>query len=320
MRIALIWQDERGATRSYTLRPEKEYFIGRLSRQDQERLGTYDNGQVYIWSTDYTEHVPTGMPTRYAPPGADKGIKLMIISRRHAKLYYRDSSWHIKDHGPNGTGSTNGTLINSTRLPRGAEHPIRPGDKIKLSPLGSVIIVGEAEKETVRITLRAADELPSSLAENLSRRGLVEEVSQVPGGNAITVLRRQQKPTSIELPGGIKVEIQAAGSDTYKREKRRAKINELVLRLSGFTKSIEYYKRGNMSESIMQDEGMSLYGYLASRNMRDLIHSLGDEEAAKLYEELIEMLGIIGNDMAMADIDSLRRKIIIFKSILETYL
>ncbi|MDR2137652.1 MAG: FHA domain-containing protein [Synergistaceae bacterium] len=50
------------------------------------------------------------------------------VSRRHAKVDFRDESWWIED-----LNSTNGTWVNGSRLDPGRSHPLKKGDTVALS-------------------------------------------------------------------------------------------------------------------------------------------------------------------------------------------
>jgi hypothetical protein len=50
------------------------------------------------------------------------------VSRRHAKVDFRDGAWHIED-----LQSTNGTWINGNRLEPGQPRLLRAGDVVALS-------------------------------------------------------------------------------------------------------------------------------------------------------------------------------------------
>lgn len=59
----------------------------------------------------------------------DNGIVLLArtVSRRHAILTFVDGRWLIEDRG-----SVNGTFVNGIRVPFGAPHPLRHGDRIAI--------------------------------------------------------------------------------------------------------------------------------------------------------------------------------------------
>jgi len=49
------------------------------------------------------------------------------VSRHHAVLRWSDGRWCLEDRG-----SVNGTFVNGTRVPFGAAHPLRHGDRVRL--------------------------------------------------------------------------------------------------------------------------------------------------------------------------------------------
>jgi pSer/pThr/pTyr-binding forkhead associated (FHA) protein len=59
--------------------------------------------------------------------GNDILLRSTTVSRRHALLVYAEGRWCIEDRG-----SINGTFVNDTRVPFGAAHPLRHGDRIRL--------------------------------------------------------------------------------------------------------------------------------------------------------------------------------------------
>ena len=54
--------------------------------------------------------------------GCDVVLEDLTVSRRHARLVYRDGTWVLQD-----LGSTNGTLLNGIRVGR---SELRPGDRL----------------------------------------------------------------------------------------------------------------------------------------------------------------------------------------------
>jgi pSer/pThr/pTyr-binding forkhead associated (FHA) protein len=59
--------------------------------------------------------------------GCDVELDDNTVSRRHARLRYRDGAWVIQD-----LGSTNGTRVNGRRAGR---CQLRPGDRVALGGL-----------------------------------------------------------------------------------------------------------------------------------------------------------------------------------------
>ena len=54
-------------------------------------------------------------------------LRSRTVSRRHAVLTFADGRWLIEDRG-----SANGTFVNGERVPFGAAHPLRHGDRISV--------------------------------------------------------------------------------------------------------------------------------------------------------------------------------------------
>ncbi|NPA27275.1 MAG: FHA domain-containing protein [Chloroflexi bacterium] len=71
-------------------------------------------------------------------------LPLPEVSRHHARLFPQGDGWAIED-----LNSTNGTWVNSTRLPPHKPHPLRPGDRILFS---SYVIARVLSDEDVTAT------------------------------------------------------------------------------------------------------------------------------------------------------------------------
>ncbi|HAA32502.1 MAG TPA: peptide-binding protein [Cyanobacteria bacterium UBA8553] len=73
--------------------------------------------------------VHVGKPNDQIPPDIDvSGFpNSEIVSRIHADIRVEGDAYYIED-----VGSSNGTYVNHTPLPRGNRHRLRPGDRISL--------------------------------------------------------------------------------------------------------------------------------------------------------------------------------------------
>lgn len=73
--------------------------------------------------------VHLGKPNDLVPPDIDvSGFPHSeVVSRFHADIRVEGDAYYIED-----VGSSNGTYINNTPLPRGNRHRLRPGDRISL--------------------------------------------------------------------------------------------------------------------------------------------------------------------------------------------
>lgn len=69
--------------------------------------------------------------------GRDAGNDIVLahttVSRAHARLTYTNERWCIED-----LGSANGTFVNGVRVPFGAPHPLRDGDRVGVGSAGLV--------------------------------------------------------------------------------------------------------------------------------------------------------------------------------------
>ena len=176
----LIWGYDNSDKR-FILR-SRRYFLGRPDLQDMERLGggvsSYD---VLIFNPDnYSEKEFTGYRT-------------LVVSRRHALIYKRfvgeRSELVIKDHGPEGKGSKNGTFVNDKMLPKGGEAMLREGDRIRLSSSGPLFVVGIQRENKTEIPLSAdvPIEIPAQIAEKLIAKGAVVDHFRVGNRSFVVV-------------------------------------------------------------------------------------------------------------------------------------
>jgi pSer/pThr/pTyr-binding forkhead associated (FHA) protein len=70
-----------------------------------------------------------GKPNDRVPPDIDvSGFPdAEVVSRLHADIRVEGDSYYIED-----AGSSNGTYINNTPLPKGNRHRLRQGDRVSL--------------------------------------------------------------------------------------------------------------------------------------------------------------------------------------------
>ena len=70
-----------------------------------------------------------GKPNDLVPPDIDVSgfANSEIVSRVHANLRVEGDACYLED-----VGSSNGTYVNNTPLPKGNRHRLRPGDRISL--------------------------------------------------------------------------------------------------------------------------------------------------------------------------------------------
>jgi ribosomal protein L40E len=98
-----------------------------LQIQSSSLLHLQTNAQIELPSNLSVIHI--GKPNDQIPPDIDvSGFpNSEIVSRVHADIRVEGDAYYIED-----VGSSNGTYINHTPLPRGNRHRLRPGDRISL--------------------------------------------------------------------------------------------------------------------------------------------------------------------------------------------
>ncbi|MEB3844128.1 MAG: FHA domain-containing protein [Desulfurococcales archaeon] len=144
-RLALSWRSG-SEIRYQPLNPGEKYYLGRLHGADVESLrGAWKKGNIYLWTPDYRIVVDTGLSGLY------NGVP--VVSRRHALLeIVGPRSVRVRDHGPDGRGSKNGTYTCMGSTGRGGSLTIGPGCWLMLSPEGprfELSLLGEGELYTM---------------------------------------------------------------------------------------------------------------------------------------------------------------------------
>jgi len=141
------WTDRQGKKRAYRLKPGEAVFIGRpKSGESYERIppGERKGHGIYIIPAEPTrEPVYTGIDDSHEAP---------VISRHHVMLRVKGGELEIIDHGPEGKGSTNETLVNGEKLPAGASKRVTGPARIKLSSLGPEFTVRPEIERTVVVS------------------------------------------------------------------------------------------------------------------------------------------------------------------------
>ncbi len=83
-----------------------------------------------------TEMVLTGQPVFIERSDFDNtlpGDMVMNISRQHILITYSKGKYYVRDYGPEGRGSTNGTRLNGIDIHNKKGKALKDGDKIELA-------------------------------------------------------------------------------------------------------------------------------------------------------------------------------------------
>jgi pSer/pThr/pTyr-binding forkhead associated (FHA) protein len=84
-------------------------------------------GDIWLTFPDGTEHELKENLTIGRGPENDLTFASVAVSRKHARVIFRESRWYIEDRG-----SYNGTFLNGTRVNPGTPLPLRHADRIQL--------------------------------------------------------------------------------------------------------------------------------------------------------------------------------------------
>ncbi|NJR25609.1 MAG: FHA domain-containing protein [Richelia sp. CSU_2_1] len=98
-----------------------------LQQQSAQLMHVQTNTPVELPNNLSVIHI--GKPNDLVPPDVDVSgfANSEIVSRVHANLRVEGDAYYLED-----VGSSNGTYVNNTPLPKGNRHRLRPGDRISL--------------------------------------------------------------------------------------------------------------------------------------------------------------------------------------------
>ncbi|HEY9851784.1 MAG TPA: FHA domain-containing protein [Leptolyngbyaceae cyanobacterium] len=111
------------------LPPAREYgsSVTRIQQQTAKLLHVQTKTEIELPQNLPIVHL--GKPNDQIPPDIDvSGFpNSEVVSRVHADIRVEGDAYYLED-----VGSSNGTYINHTPLPKGNRHRLRPGDRISL--------------------------------------------------------------------------------------------------------------------------------------------------------------------------------------------
>ncbi len=109
-------------------------------------------------------------------PGSEICLPDGAVSRRHARLVWRDDAWHLIDEG-----GVNGTWLNGVRLEPEQPAQISRGDRIRLGPWTVQVNGEDPDTQTLVLDDDDVDARPVAPAPN-QRLDLLSECMQALGG------------------------------------------------------------------------------------------------------------------------------------------
>ncbi len=118
MVLIFYWNDDRGRERWVSI--EGRFFVGRLTKDLLVEPGIYNPVNIYMYWIDGTKRI------------IDTGYASFFVSRKHLLVESRDNIPYIRDHGPYGKRSSNGTYINNKKILPGKWYRVNVGDIIRL--------------------------------------------------------------------------------------------------------------------------------------------------------------------------------------------
>ncbi len=107
--------------------PQADVAKTQLQQQSARLLHVQTNTPMELPHSLSVVHI--GKPNDLVPPDIDVSgfANSEIVSRVHANLRVEGDACYLED-----VGSSNGTYVNNTPLPKGNRHRLRPGDRISL--------------------------------------------------------------------------------------------------------------------------------------------------------------------------------------------
>ncbi|MBI5529062.1 MAG: FHA domain-containing protein [Deltaproteobacteria bacterium] len=120
---------------------------------------------------------------------ADVFIPNLSVSRRHAKVYWRNGLWIYQD-----TGSTNGSFADGERI---TVHMLAPGKQVQL---GKVLLKFEATKEPDAVNPRAAFKMDISGIFKDEQTGPIPQFSKSEGADETVVVRMDSLMPKAQVP------------------------------------------------------------------------------------------------------------------------
>lgn len=109
------------------MNPSSQSSATQLQRQTARLIHVQTSTDLELPQNVSVIHL--GKPNDLIPPDVDvSGFpNSEIVSRTHADIRIEGDAYYIED-----VGSSNGTYINNTALPKGNRHRLKPGDRISL--------------------------------------------------------------------------------------------------------------------------------------------------------------------------------------------
>ncbi len=146
--------------------PSGVSFLGRLANEDYSVLGVERENpyKVYLYNLEKKLAVHTG-------------FKSPVVSRRHLRLRVSGDKVYVMDHGVNGLGSTNGSILNNELLKPGVEVEAKPGDTVRLAIIGPVFTIALAKRgySIINVESKVPVEYPRVIASELASKLPVKE-------------------------------------------------------------------------------------------------------------------------------------------------
>ena len=118
-------------------------------------------GEPALILPDGTEHRLNGELFIGRGEENDLALEATNVSRRHARLSFRDGRWFLEDRG-----SFNGTYLNGIRIPPGVPMSLRHADRIGIGT--ELLLFSWPEQRSEDDTTEPLQEIPAGAARPLS--------------------------------------------------------------------------------------------------------------------------------------------------------
>jgi len=257
-RYIVLWTNDEGEECNLEVSSSIGFFIGRPTIE-LAKLGASDYTGVYFY-------FPSEKRVNHT------GIRDLRVSMLHLKVMTTPEGIIVKDHGPKGEGSTNGTFVNDIRLGKGEKRFVKPSVRVKLGssgPIFTFLAKKPREKPMFSLEANVPHELPLGIGKRLVNMGFTSEVKFLPNSVVVVLKPHVSGETDYALVNSVKL------SENAEKKLTMYKLIDVL------GDALLHIKSGRVDDARVTLSKIELKQY------RRLIENLGDENVVKEYSNVI---------------------------------